>query len=485
MSYLKKLFEQSAYYFISNVIVMMAGFISFPIWTRIFTRAEYGLFSLVAITISLGIGFSKFGLQHAALRYHSDFKEHKTDLDMSYYYTTLFFGSVVISGLIISSAVLGIEVFLRSYIDRSLLDLMPYIAVLVFTGTLISILTMFIRADNRGRLYSIFSIAKKYGGLFLALFIVFHFMRSLEGVFIGFALSEVLMLAFLISLFVKKMKLRSISLAFMREALRYSFPLIWMELSNMILNIGDRYLLQFYLGPNSVGIYSAGYNLTNMAQSVLTTPLRLAIAPMYLHIWNRDGKRRTMVFLNDTLDYYFMLAVPITVGMIWYGEEIITVLATSKFRDSAEVIPYIIIPLILHGAYVIYGAGFFIYKKTKILMYLALTAGMVNIGLNMILIPKFGILGAASATLTSFGMLSFLIATISHKFLKVEIRVKRLCLYVLLSFLTMQLLSFYPAGNALQLLARLLIGSILYISGILAVDERLRRKTVSALSRRR
>ncbi|HEC32650.1 MAG TPA: hypothetical protein ENI63_00125 [Candidatus Kaiserbacteria bacterium] len=484
MNYFKKLFEQSSYYFISNVIVMIAGFISFPIWTRIFTKAEYGVFSLVGITISLGVGFSKFGLQHAALRYHSDFKEKKTNLDMSYYYTTLFMGSLLISGMIISIALLSIETLFRNYIDRPLLELIPLVAVLIFTGTITSVLTMFIRADNRAKLYSIFIVIKKYGGLLLALFIVFHFMRNLRGLFMGFALSDILMLTFLIVLFLNKMKITRISFPFLKEAIRYSFPLIWMELSNMILNFGDRYLIQFYMGSDSVGIYSAGYNLTNMAQSFLTTPLRLAIIPMYLQIWNREGERRTINFLSNTLDYYFMLAIPIVVGMIWYGKEIIIVLATSKFQESAIVIPYIVIPLVLHGAYVIYGAGFFIQKKTKILMYLALTAGIVNIALNIILIPKFGILGAAYATLIAYILLSSLIALISYKFLKINIQLKKLLIYLFLSFFTMMAISIYPAKNILELLIKIAVGIIVYSIGAFIIDIKIRQKVLSILLKR-
>ncbi len=481
MNYLKKLVEQSSYYFISNAIIMMAGFISFPIWTRIFTRAEYGLFSLVGITISLGVGISKFGLQHAALRYYSDFKERKIHLDISYYYSTLFVGSVIISGAIICIALVIIETFFRNSISKPLLDLLPLISMLIFTGTLFSMLAMFIRADNQGRLYSIFIIAKKYGGLLLALYIVFNLVGNLQGVFLGFALAEMVLLFLLVLLFFDKIKIRRISWSFLKEAVKYSFPLIWMELSNMILNFGDRYLLQFYLGSNSVGVYSAGYNLTSMAQSFLTTPLRLAIVPMYLQIWNRDGKNRTITFLNHTLDYYFMLAVPIAVGMIWYGEEIITVLATSKFEESAAVIPYIIIPLSLYGAYVVYGSGFFIQKKTKALMYLALTAGLVNICLNMLLIPRFGILGAAYATFAAYVMLSVLIAMRSNRFLKIKVNLNKVLLYILLSCVTMYAASFYSVENIWQLLTRVVLVGIIYSSAVLIVNKELRKRIFHGL----
>ena len=96
-NYLNKLFKQTSVYFSSGVIITFAGFLTFPIWTRIFSEVEYGQMSLATATLGLIIVFSKFGIQRAALRFYSEFKENKRDLDFTYYYTTSFLSVLFIS----------------------------------------------------------------------------------------------------------------------------------------------------------------------------------------------------------------------------------------------------------------------------------------------------------------------------------------------------------------------------------------------------
>ncbi len=476
MSYFRELFKQSSYYFISNVLAMFAGFISFPIWTRVFSKSEYGIFSLVSITISLGVGISKFGLQHSALRYHSDFKEKIIDLDMSYYYTTLFVSSFLISAVFILFFLLIGKLWLNSYINQTLIYLLPLIALLIFLSGINSLLTMFIRADNRGGLYSIFTIAERYGFLLFAIIIVFFFMKNLYGLFLGYLVSEVLIFLALLSIFIKKMKITRISLTFLKEALKYGFPLIWMELSNMILNFGDRYLIQLYMGSEAVGVYSVAYNLSGMAESFLTSPLRLAIIPLYIHIWNKNGEKETKMFLNNTLNYYFMLGLPIAIGLSWFGKEIIILLATSKFQESATVIPYIIFSQILYGSNIIFAAGLRIYKRTTILMYLSLVSCLVNIFLNVILIPKFGILGAAYATLIAYMFLTSLIIKSSYNYLKIKLDINKILKYAFISILTMFLLSLFMVGSIKGLMMKIIVGVLVYFLFIFLLDKEIRDK---------
>ncbi len=480
MNYIKKLFQQSSYYFISNVFVMLAGFISFPILTRIFTPEEYGVMSLVTITVSLGIGFSKFGLQHAALRYFSDFKENVIKLNMSYYYSTLFIGSLTISGLIVFSAFWITKLCLSGYLNKSLQDLVLLIVLLIFVGALINILSMFLRADNRGALYSVFTIARRYGHLLLGIIIVVYIMENVRGLFIGFLISDVLLLIVLMLFFIRKIKLTSISPSFLKEAVSYSFPLIWMELSNMILNFGDRYLLQYYKGSESVGLYSAAYNVCNLSQSVLSVPLRLAVIPMYMSIWNKEGKDETKGFLDKILDYYIMIGVPVIIGLSWFGDEFVTLLATSKYLDAVVIIPVIILPLIVFGGNVIFTAGLRIYKKTRILMYMSLLAGVVNVILNILFIPRFGMLGAAYATLISYCLLVVTTVIVSYRYLVVKMDVKCLIKYIGLSLLIMYSLSFFHSTNVGEMLLKIILVLIAYSLGIMMIDKK-KRNNVLAL----
>lgn len=482
MKHLRALFTQSSLYFTSQLFVMIAGLVSFPIWTRVLSKAEYGIFSLIGVTIAMGVGFSKFGIQHAALRFHSDFKEKSIGRDISYYYTTLFFGTLFISGLLILPALLFAKTSLAQHIDRAVIEMLPLVAALIFIGSLSSILMMFIRADNRAGLHSFFAVGKRYGQLLFALVVVFYFMRNIRGLFLGYAISESIILLALIVLFAKKMNLSSISFDFFKESIRYGFPLIWMELSNMLLNFGDRYLIKYFIGSEAVGVYSAGYNAANMVQAILVAPLRLAVIPMYLKIWNKEGKEETKDFLNHTLDYYFMLGIPIIIGMSWYGKEIITLLASSKYEEAALIIPYIILALVIFGANPIFTAGLRIYKKTTVMMTSSMVAAFINIVLNIFLIPRFGIMGAAYATLIAYVVLIALVLIFSNKYLKINLHLRPILIFTALSVLTMLILSGLPGVGVIDFLVKFVLGTIIYSTGIIFFDKKIRRKLLGLIN---
>lgn len=483
MNYIPKFFKQSSYYFISNSLVVFAGFISFPVLTRILSLEEYGMFSLITITIAFGISFSKFGLQHAALRFHTEFKEKVINLEMSYYYTTLFISSFVLSGGVLVLVLFLTNILFKNSIDKSLLEILPLVGFLIILGSVSSILTIFLRADNRGGLYSIFTTLRKYGQFIIALVVFFVFIDDIYGIFLGYAIADLIILILLISFFLKKLKLKHISLPFLKDAISYGFPLIWMEVANMILSLGDRYMIKYFLGSEPVGVYSAGYNICNLSQSFLQFPLRLAVIPIYLEIWNRDGENETKTFLKSTLNYYFMLAIPMVIGLSWFGKEIITLIATSKFEDAAAIIPFIIAPLVLHGAFVVYGAGLFIQKKTKTLMTLTAIAAIINLSLNYYLIPHFGISGAAYATLISYVVLVVLIIKKSFKYLRVNIQINGIMKFIFLSILTVFLVSQITTDTIVGMLFKSLFGVILYLLGIFCLEKDIREKVVATLDK--
>jgi O-antigen/teichoic acid export membrane protein len=474
MTHIRALFKQSSLYFVSKIIVMVAGFISFPIWTRVFSVEEYGIFSLITVTISLGIGFSKFGLQHAALRFYYDYEKNNVKNGIETYYSTLFYGSIFLSITSIGVLLIIEKTVLYNHMSSLMQTMVPLILFLIFIGSLTNVMTIFIRAQNKAGLHSIFLIAKRYGNLALAIVFVFYITKNVKGLFMGYALADALIFVSLVWLFRKYLRHDRISKTFIKEAISYGFPLIWMEISNMLLNFGDRYILNYYSGSLAVGLYSAGYNISDMSRSFLSAPLKLAIVPMFLKVWNKHGTEETRSFLNETMLYYCMIGVPIIVAISWYGKSILSVLASEKYQEASVIVPYILSALIIYGANPILTAGLRIYKKTNSMMAISLISAVVNILLNVCLIPIWGISGAAISTAISYGILVTVAVMISNRYLKIDIPVMKLVLYVILSGISILISYVIPLKNSIYLGARLLLYIIAYIMGIILIDMNVR-----------
>ncbi len=487
MSSVRKLFAESSSYFIGNLFVILAGFISFPIMTRIFTPKEYGVFSLAVVSIGLGVSVAKFGLQHSALRFYEDFKENKYSLkEISYYYMTPIFGVAMINFIIIAinAVILGI---VRKHLDGLLLTVIPLIGVIIFFQSLNNLIEVFLRAERRGVLFNIITVAGKYGSLFLSLFIVFYLYHGLFGFLTGMAISEGAILFFLLFSYRDKLDIKKISFPFLKESLRFGFPLIWMELANLILSFGDRYLIEYYMGSSAVGIYSVGYNISTMAQSVLALPLRLAIIPMYLSVWSTNGETETRKFLNNALNYYFLLGIPIIIGLSLMGKDIVNVMATKQYEGASVIIPYIIFPLIIYGGYAIFASGLFIHKKTLVIMYITIFAAALNILLNIFLIPRLGLIGSALATLIAYLFLVGAIIVRSSSYLKLDIKISSILKYMVLSAAVVLLVSRYLITGNVNihiLMLKVSVIVIIYFAGIFIMEKDIREKTMLMLARR-
>ena len=94
MSLQKKIFKQTSFYLIGEVLVLVGGFISFPIFTRLLSREAYGVMSLIGITLMLSETVFSGGLRHSVQRFYGESRESAQD---SIFFTTSFIGALILS----------------------------------------------------------------------------------------------------------------------------------------------------------------------------------------------------------------------------------------------------------------------------------------------------------------------------------------------------------------------------------------------------
>lgn len=479
MGEITKAFRHSSFYFISHILVVMGGFISMPLFTRMLTVTEYGLYTSIGVTLYFLLAFSKLGIQQAALRFYSDYKGDKSSKNISTYFSTMILG-VAILNIPVNFTVLVISYFVLYRHEATLSFLIfSLIFVIVVMDSIHSVMMQILIAQEKSISYSVISIIKRYGYIVLAFIFSLFFTNKLYGIYWGCLISNGILFLYLFLRWTlqRKISLWNISLSLLKESIKYGFPLIFLEISTIILCMGDRYIIQYYMGVESVGIYSVGYTIADMCQSILAFPLRLAVIPIYLRIWNEEGAEKTKHFLSQIFNYYIMFGIPIIIGVGWFGEEIVTLLATSKFDSAGIIIPYIIFPLIIYGALPIYGAAFYIYKRSDILMYITLISAILNIILNIVLIPTWGILGAAIATLLAYLILFTVALLSSYKYIHLTLNFWQIVKYMGTSVVSIVIVSKVPIITNF-ILIKIGVVVILYCTVILIIDKNIRYKAL-------
>lgn len=463
----------------------MAGLISFPILTRIFSVGDYGILSLVATSIFVIMPFTKLGIHHSSLRYYEECKSGKRIETTSNFYSTLFFGSLLLTLSTIALVWILLKFIPSTLINPGFFPFLVFVAILCFLRSMQGILSVFYRTEQKSITWSIIAVSQRYGTFALGLLFVFYLIKSLYGYYIGVVVADSFVLLFLIHRLFRKAEIHwnYISINFFRESIVYALPLVVVEISSILISFADRYIIQYFLGLETLGIYSASNNIVRYVSQIILIPINLALLPICMKIWVNKGKEETREFLSKALRYFALIAFPITLGLIAIGKNVIVLLASEKYAESYIIIPYVMIGKILLASCNIFNVAWFVYKKTPIYAILMFISFLCNIILNIILIKAFGMIGAAYGTFITYLILFTSISLISFKYLSFKIEFTYLILYFVSSIIMYIVIK--NIGHieylAVDIVLKIFLGAFVYFALIVIFDSTVRNYLIRYL----
>ena len=175
--------------------------------------------------------------------------------------------------------------------------------------------------------------------------------------------------------------------------------------------------------------------------------------PMIFALWEKGKTDDVSEILSLTIRYFLMLAIPLCFISLLVSQDLITLLASDKYAKSAEIIPIVLIGVFLQGLDFPFSAGLHFAKRTGIFLVVMIFAALLNIGLNILVVPQFGIMGAAYATLVSYIAYILAFYFISRRHFKVAVPYMGIIHYFLLGcicFLVVDYcMSFWYTSNRL------------------------------------
>jgi O-antigen/teichoic acid export membrane protein len=425
---LRRLFVQVSHYSLANLLVGVAGLITFPLLTRIFSVADYGAMSLIAATLTVAVAVGKVGVQHSIISYQSEMRAGKGASTLQQFYSTTILGMLASGLLAMLLLAIGTHVIpVRWLGDPRLPGLFTIASFVVLVQVLESGLINFVRADQLTRLLMKYQVAKRYLGISLVLFAVFVVSKTLTAFYAATLLTEVAGLMVLWSRLHRRADWPRFATSEFRrplylQMLGFGVPMmIGYELAGIILGVGDRYVIHGLLGETPLGLYSAAYNLCQYVQSVVLASVGQAVMPLYMQMWEQRGAEETSAFMARSLRTYVMVGAPIITGLAAVGPELLPALASERYSAAAGILPFVIAGMVVDGANSLVGAGLFIHRKTRQIMAITLSCAALNIGLNLVLVPRVGIIGSAFATLASYLIASVAMATAGRRLLPVKL----------------------------------------------------------------
>lgn len=460
---IKNLIKDMTKYLPSIIAPAIAGLIALPIITRLFSPTDYGNYILVTTTVSL-ISSVAIGWLDSIVRFFPVY-EAKAKLG-EFYNTTLIFSAISI--IVMSLLFLSVLFLIKDGISANLFSLMS-LGVSVFIATsCFQVFRSFLRVKRQVVWYSYFTVWHSMAGLCIGVVLVFLFHLGIEGLLWGKFLSIAIILPLLYSLSIGMgVSIRKgVSIPMASEMARYGFPMMVTFFTFWFLSFSDRYILEFFRGSEEVGIYSVSYGLSEMTITSLLSVFIMASGPISMHIWEKQGSLVSQEFLTKLTRYIILICLPAVVGLSLLAKPIISVMAATAYYKGYKIIPIIAFGFFFNSIAYSFALVFGYVKRTYISMIAAAVSAFLNLGLNFLLIPKYGYTAAAITTLICYSVYLFLMVIFSRRFLVWKFPFKSLVKVTCASVIMAIIL--YPIGNSLtssaliNLIVAISVGVIVY-----------------------
>ena len=406
-------------YLTGRIVLVFLGFATFPLMTRMLTVSQYGVLSLTLRIVLLLTVLSKCGLQYSAARFYDGSVSSGAKSSQQRFYSTLTLGPLLTAAAVIA-VYLPILLVIRGYLaDPVLYTCLLVSPVLVLLRTLQSLLLGMLRNEGRSKLHSILEVTSKALTLCALFALVALGWRSAAGILAATAASEGAIVVVQLSTLLRRHLLlpRALDWTLIQQSLAFGAPLIVYELSSVVLDSGDRFLVRHYLGDTSLGYYSAAYNISGYLQDTVMTPLNLAIFPIYMRLWNEDGREATQRFLSHALSWFMVVAIAIIALTLLCSQDMIILLASNRFIEARRLLPILVPSLMLYATHIFLNVGLILQKRTVLMSIMVGATALVNLLLNVVMIPNIGLTGAAWATLASYALLIGCLAMVNQRIL--------------------------------------------------------------------
>jgi O-antigen/teichoic acid export membrane protein len=437
----KLIARHGSIYGLANILDRAVSFLMLPVYTRFLTPSDYGTMELIHMTVTLMALTLGLGIEASVSRFyfdHEDIKRRK---------------------LVVSSALLGYclvaVVFVATVLPFSgmisnlILDT-PDLSHL-FSVALIGLGVSFIQPINlaylraREKSGSIFlvQISKMILGVSLILYLLVVREMGVYGLLLGTLISDLTITLVLTVTTLHTTRLK-VSWPLLKEMLKFGLPLVPSNLSAYVVQASDRYFIKTYVNMSYTGLYSLGYKFGTLVHQFVTSP--------FIQIWI---PRRFEQFQKENSDYIFariftyFCAVSLSVGLgvSLLSKEVIQLMTTEAFWPAYEIVPVIVLAYIVFSFHYHFNIGIFMKKATKYIAYINMANGVLNIILNIIMIRRFGIWGAAYATLICFSFKSALTYYFSNRFRKICVEWRRVISLFVAAFILYFVGSLVDTGN--------------------------------------
>ena len=400
--------------FSSKVLV----FFLMPLYTRVLSTEDYGVVDLIVQTANLLIPLVSVGISNAVIRFGLEKNVRKKDV-FSVGLLTLAGGYLIF--LLAMPAIRKI---------RYVSDYTWLVYLYVLTSALRAMCSQFVRARQLTRLYAFDGFLSTLTMVVFNILFLVVFRWGVVGYVMATVCSDFLSILFL---FVTAGLGRYVGFTRLprrlyRDMLRYCVPLIPTTVFWWITNVSDRYMVSYMLGSDANGLYAVSYKVPNIV---------VMISGIFMEAWqmsavSEESPLAREAFFSRVFRVFQSMVFIVASGLILFAKAVTTILVSEEFYPSWQYIPLLVMATTFSCLVTFLGSVYMVEKKSGLTLGTTILGAVVNVALNFLLIPRYGVNGAAFATFFSYFAVFWVRAINTHRFMNVDWSLPRLSVNLVL-----------------------------------------------------
>ena len=387
-------------YLNATIISIVISFISYPITMRLLDERDLGLLGYFQVISLLWVGLAKMGAQHAILRFYPAWCLGERS-DQERFYATLFFRPVVISFALTALVLAGLTGAHR-FRPIPHVSLIYVVVVLGQAQALFSYFLNIAQAREESALVATLTVVQRFTRFVCVVMILLFINRSAMGVFQASLISFSFVLVYLAWWARRKLpwKRDAYDRRLFREGIGYGLPMAVNEITFILLGQVDRIMLRHLLGSfRAVGVYYVGTSLAINIGMIFGRTMVNSYTPVANRLYETEGAGAVAEMMRNVFRLDFYVLVSVSIGLYWVGADMLVLLAGPEKAESGIIFQWIgfhytIMPLCEFGM-----IGLKLTRRSKTILATAMMGFLINLGLNWVMIPRIGVMGAVYATL--------------------------------------------------------------------------------------
>ncbi len=428
-SKVRELSKDLAIYGIGDVAVSVINFFLLPIYVRYLTETDYGVLAQLGAVEVIAKVLFRCGLDGSFMRFYYDYEGER---DRQRLASTIFLFLLASNILLVAAAVVaapyGAEWLFGWKPQVSASDRQMHVTALrlVLANTFVLGFTFFpfhlLRMQKRAAKYGLLTLTRSASTLLLRILFVLGLGYGVMGIVVADIIVTAVMLALLAPAFVTLIR-PTLSTRMLRESLSFGLPRVPHAFAQQVMAVGDRFVFSaFKTDLAAIGVYSMGASFA-LTQKLFLSAFESAWAPFYYATAREADARRVFAVVTT---YGFGVLALMTAGLSAIAADLVHLMVGDVYAAAAHVIPWIALGVLFQGVYLLTSIGLNLTKNTTYYPVATATAAATAISLNVLLVPRYGIFGAAWANAAAYATQAAMAYGFSRRFYPIDYEWARL-----------------------------------------------------------